>query len=159
MNVVSNEKVSCECGLKWIWFQMKVVSNECDLKWTGLIWTGCKVISTSCCTYQLSMFLKILAGRQLCDCRPWLRHWTCPNMVGMWTRWIKERSSCGQKRRRKQVDLGSDLTTLPAAVQKTHSYHSKLTLYNNSTLYIRLFLAHALAIYFTEDGNSEEHVF
>jgi len=68
MNAVSNEVVSNECGLKWMWFQMnrsqmnvvpnEVVSNERDLKWksfkngcvlkwkilerSGLNWTGLK---------------------------------------------------------------------------------------------------------------------
>ena len=28
--VVSNEVVSNQCGLKWLWSQMNVVSNECD---------------------------------------------------------------------------------------------------------------------------------
>jgi len=32
MNVFSNEAVSNECGLKSVWPQMTVLSNECGLK-------------------------------------------------------------------------------------------------------------------------------
>jgi len=55
INVVSNE-----CGLKWMWSQMKwskmkwsqmnVVSNECSLKWSGFkwLWSQMTVVSNDC---------------------------------------------------------------------------------------------------------------
>jgi len=42
MNVVSNEKVSCECGLKLIGLKFR------GLRWSGLRWSGLKWIGLNC---------------------------------------------------------------------------------------------------------------
>ena len=40
MTVVSND-----CGLKWLWSQMTVVSNDCGLQW---LWSPMAVVSNDC---------------------------------------------------------------------------------------------------------------